>query len=483
MVKFSLLLISMVFWGSAFAKQWHELPSLLPKGTQVSYFVIDAKDSHAISSYQKEILRTPASIQKLLTATAAKLYLGSAYRYQTTIKGNLNLVSKGVYQGSPIFYFSGDPTLSRSDIRNMLRAMKKQGINKIAGDFILDNSRFNGYQWSDGQAWNDLGVCFTAPSNAIIINKNCVLGNLSLPNQQSKKARLYIPSYEPVDITSDVSVVSETQRDESFCALELTRNSQNHYHLWGCMTARKRPLALAFSVNDPVSYAKQIISSELEQVGIVISGQVKLLNRQQESKGQALSTFVIHQSPYLDELIEEMMKDSDNLIADSLFKTIGARYFKQAGNFRNGAKATKAILKEHGIDLGNAYLADGSGLSRHNLMSAELFMEVMSYVYRNNKQLDLLSSFSIAGVDGTLKYRSGYRSAPFKGNVIAKTGSLKGVANLVGIVKSKQGDKLFVLMINGYNNELENVLTSASKELQQGTVSSFEKAFFEKVLN
>lgn len=480
MKRIFLLIMTIFFSVQVLAIQWQELPALLPKGTQVSYYVIDAKNSQPVSSYQKEILRTPASIQKLLTATAAKLYLGGDYQYQTTINANKQLLKNGIYQGDLAFVFSGDPTLSRADIRSMLRQLKASGVNKINGDLLLDNHQFNGYQWSNGQAWNDLGVCYTAPSNAIIINKNCVLGNLSQPNKKANKARLYIPSYEPVAITSDVAVVTKAQREQSFCDLELTRNSQNHYHLWGCMTARNKPLALAFSVNDPVSYAKQIISSELKESGISLTGQVKLAEKTISSE---LTPLISYRSPNLDELVIEMMKDSDNLIADSLFKTLGARYYQQPGNFRNGAQATKAILREHGIELENAYLADGSGLSRHNLMSASLFMEVMSYVYKHNNSLGLLSSFSIAGVDGTLKYRAGLRNAPFKGNVIAKTGSLKGVANLVGIVKSSEGDKLFVLMINGYNRETSIDSSKQKNSAQQQTVSHFEKAFFNKVLN
>ena len=460
------------------AAEWSALHPLLPKGTQLSYLVVDPVKNRVIAQSLPTVLRTPASMQKLLTATAAKLYLGEKFRYRTTIEGKVSRIRNNRYQGDLRFHFVGDPTLSRSDIRNMLKALKRLGIKEIAGNLLLNQSHFNGYQWSDGQAWNDLGVCYTAPANAIIVNKNCVLGNLSLSTRDAKKARLFIPEYEPVAISSDVSVVTKEQRREQFCALEVTRNGHNQYHLWGCMVARNSPLALAFAVNDPLAYAQQIIASELAEVGIRLTGKIVPDNSREANNDLFADLFVEHQSPLLDELLQMMMKESDNLIADSLFKTLGGAYFQTAGNFRNGAQAVKRILKEHNIDLENAYLADGSGLSRHNLMSAALFMSVLNYVYKNDHKLKLLSSFAVAGVDGTLKNHRGMRGGLFNGKLIAKTGSMKGVANLLGVVNSKQGDRLFVLILNGYN--LPD--SSAGGGQEKANKYLFQQAFFKTIM-
>jgi D-alanyl-D-alanine carboxypeptidase/D-alanyl-D-alanine-endopeptidase (penicillin-binding protein 4) len=457
------------------AEQWSALHALLPKGTQLSYLVLNPENNQVVAESSADILRTPASLQKLLTATAAKLYLGESFRYQTTLEGNKSRIKNNAYEGDIRLRFVGDPTLSRADIKAMLRSFKALGVKQIRGDFLINAAHFSGYQWSDGQAWNDLGVCYTSPSNAIIVNKNCVLGNLSVARPNAQKARLFIPSYEPVEISSNVDVLTSAQRDEQFCALKVTRNSDNRYHLWGCMVPRNRPLGLAFSVNDPFAYASQIIKSELKNIGIKLKGNIVL--EQVKTAKEVTQVLVKHQSPGLEALLEIMLKDSDNLIADSLFKTLGAAYFQQEGNFSNGAKALKLILQEHGVDLENAYLADGSGLSRHNLMSAELFMTVLKYVYQNDAKLKLLGSFSIAGVDGTLHYHKGVAGPLLKGNIVAKTGSMKGVANLLGIVNTAQGDRLFALVINGYNWP-ETALTTATTS----PVVIFEQAFFETII-
>ncbi|HIP75559.1 MAG TPA: D-alanyl-D-alanine carboxypeptidase/D-alanyl-D-alanine-endopeptidase [Psychromonas hadalis] len=458
--------------------RWENLQTLIPKGTQVSYIVVDPKTKATIASHNAETLRTPASMQKLITATAAKLYLGSDFRYKTTIVGEKSKIKKGKYQGDLRFMFVGDPQLLRKDIKKMLVDLKNKGIRTINGNFILNASHFNGYQWSNGQAWNDLGVCYTAPSNAIIVNRNCVRGNLSLAKKEAKKATIFIPNYEPVNITADVDVVTKEERSAQFCALEVTRNSQNNYHLWGCMVPRNRPFGLAFAVNDPFEYAQQIVAKELKNIGIKLHG--KVLLEKEPINSEKFTVLVEHQSPRLEALLSIMMKKSDNLIADSLFKTLGSAYFKTSGNFRNGQQAVKRILKQHGVDLENSYLADGSGLSRHNLMSAELFMNLLTYVYENDARLDLLSRFSIAGVDGTLKYHKGVKGEKFKGKIIAKTGSLKGVANLLGVAKTDQGDKLFVVIINGYNRATHQ-LTSALPRTKKESKDTFEQAFFSEI--
>lgn len=473
-IKFILLILLFPVFLSA-----NEWLSLLPKGTQLSYLVIDPSDNQIVSEYNASVLRTPASMQKLLTATAAKLYLGKNFSYQTLIKGDKKRIKEGIYQGDLSFHFVGDPTLLRSDIKKMLIQLKKLGVKQINGNFLLNQSHFNGYQWSNGQAWNDLGVCYTAPASAIIVNKNCVLGNLSLSSNKAEKATLFIPSYEPVEISSNVSVVTKQQKEVLFCELEMTRNSQNRYHLWGCMVPRKRPFALAFAVNDPFEYAKQIFVSEFQATGIAVKGEVKLENESINVKNNQ-NILVKHQSVRLDELLQVMMKESDNLIADSLFKTLGGAYFQTAGNFRNGAQAVKAILNEQGVDLENAYLADGSGLSRHNLMSAELFMVVLNYVYRHEPQLQLLASFSHSGEDGTLKHHRGVRGKLLAGKITAKTGSMKGVSNLLGIIKTEQGDRLFVLILNGYNLS-ETVIKDLEID-KKDYKSYFQQAFFENLV-
>ncbi|KPU82755.1 penicillin-binding protein [Psychromonas sp. PRT-SC03] len=463
------ILFSVFFCSTLWANDWHDLNVFLPQGAQLSYLVVDAQTKKIETSYNATIFRTPASLQKVLTATAAKLYLGENFRYKSTIRGKKANIMLGNYKSSISFQFVGDPTLLRVDIRTMLLRLKSLGIKNIEGDFLLNSNAFNGYQWSNGQAWNDLGVCYTAPSNTIIVNKNCVLGNLG--RGDANKASLFIPKYEPMKISSDVHIVTAEERKKTFCDLEITRYANNRYHLWGCMVPRKGSFPLAFSVNSPFEYASAIIANELKKVGIKLKGQVLV-----DTHDLTKEILVTHYSKTLDILLMQMLKKSDNLIADSLFKTLGAHYFKTAGNFRNGAIALKLILEKQGINLENSAIVDGSGLSRHNLMSSALFMNVLNYIYAHDKQLQLLKDFPIAGKDGTLKYHKGVHDPLLRGKVVAKTGSMQGVSNLLGRVSTARGDKLFVVMINAY---------SLPKEaLRNATISKdrFQREFLKRII-
>ncbi len=453
------------------AAQWlDQYTDKLPEGTQVS-LLISTADGQAVYGQNPELKLTPASTQKMLTATAATLYLGKDYQFTT----RLEAVSEAAQGGDFRLVFSGDPSLKRKDLRSLLRKMKAEGISEIR-DLILDQSRFSGYQWSNGQAWNDLGVCYTAPASAIVVNHNCVRGNLS--ELENGESRLYIPAYEPLNISSDVTFVSKQQRERRFCALELNQGSGNNYHLFGCFERRSKPVPLAFSVVDPEAYATAILKAELKSSGIRLKGKI-YSDHNSAPEGQLIAQ---HMSPKLSVLITEMVKDSDNLIADILLKTLGTEYFDMAGSFRNGSEAMRAILKETaGVDLTNSYITDGSGLSRHNLISAQHLMTLMRFIYTNNNKLNLLETMSVSGIDGTLKYRRAMLTPGLKGKVKAKTGSMKGVANMMGVVESKQGPLLFVLMLNGYSLSKEQAKLVSERKIK-APLQLFEQALFKALV-
>jgi len=174
------------------------------------------------------------------------------------------------------------------------------------------------------------------------------------------------------------------------------------------------------------------------------------------------------------------MKESDNLIADILFKTIGAEYFQQPGNYRNGAKAMREILADKGLSLTSNVIADGSGLSRHNLVSAQTMFNVLEYIINHDDELQLLNTMPISGVDGTLQYRRGLLTKKLTGKVVAKTGSLKGLSNLVGIVKTEKNHMVpFVLMVSGYNPKPRD----ANEPKQPSPLTQYSAAFFNTIVS
>ncbi len=112
------------------------------------------------------------------------------------------------------------------------------------------------------------------------------------------------------------------------------------------------------------------------------------------------------------------------------------------GTWRAGSDAVRQILRQQaGIDLGNTIIADGSGLSRHNLIAPATMMQVLQYIAQHDNELNFISMLPLAGHDGSLQYRAGLNQAGVDGKVSAKTGSLQGVYNLAGFITAASGQK------------------------------------------
>ena len=329
----------------------------LPDGHDVALIVIDPTTGMPPLYAQRESqLQAPASTQKLITALAAKLYLGDSFRFTTDLERD---------QHDIILRFSGDPTLSRQQLATLLTQLKKHKLSAIKGDIILNGSVFSGYERAPGWPWDIIGVCYSAPSSSISLEHNCVQAALYSNKALGQLTRVNVPAHQPIEVSSDALIVSKDQQKARYCDLTLTADNSNNYQLSGCLPQRDKPLPLNFAVQNTVDYTAAVIRNELKRAGIRFDGEIL---RDDKASGKRIAR---HHSAPLSELLDTMVKESDNLIADNLTKTLGHRYFNQPGTFNNGVAAIKAILNEQaGIDLSQAVLVDGSGLSRNNRLTA-----------------------------------------------------------------------------------------------------------------
>ncbi|MGF1685596.1 serine-type D-Ala-D-Ala carboxypeptidase [Photobacterium japonica] len=423
---------------AASVKQWTPPYHLLPAGHDTALLVADAASGKTLYKQRADKLQPPASIQKLLTALAAKLYLPSDFRFETTL----------AQQGNDlVIQFSGDPTLSRKQLAALLKQAKQKGIRTIKGDILLNGNVFNGHEHATGLPWDIQGVCYSAPASSLSLEHNCVQGALYSNRAFGQATRVNVPSHQPITVTSDATVGPVAPKDTDFCELQLDLLANNHYQLSGCLPQRKKPLPLNFAVQDTAAYIGATIQQELKRLGMRLEGSVR---RDDNASGKVIAR---HRSAPLDPLLTTMVQDSDNLIADNLAKTLGARYYQQSGNFSNGTAAIKAILSEKAnIDLSHAVLADGSGLSRNNRLTAKQMMAVLTYLHQHDNTLGLLKTLPTSGKTGTLRYRQSLRQAPLAGRIEAKSGSLYGTYNLAGFVKTQSGKTLIVVqMVTNYH--------------------------------
>ena len=406
-----------------------EYVTQLPAGANLALMVQKVGASAPAIDYHSQQMALPASTQKVITALAALIQLGPDFRFTTTLetKGN---VENGVLKGDLVARFGADPTLKRQDIRNMVATLKKSGVNQIDGNVLIDTSIFASHDKAPGWPWNDMTQCFSAPPAAAIVDRNCFSVSLYSAPKPGDMAFIRVASYYPVTMFSQVRTLPRGSAEAQYCELDVVPGDLNRFTLTGCLPQRSEPLPLAFAVQDGASYAGAILKDELKQAGITWSGTL-LRQTQVNEPGTVVAS---KQSAPLHDLLKIMLKKSDNMIADTVFRMIGHARFNVPGTWRAGSDAVRQILRQQaGVDIGNTIIADGSGLSRHNLIAPATMMQ------------------ALAGYDGSLQYRAGLHQAGVDGKVSAKTGSLQGVYNLAGFITTASGQRMaFVQYLSGY---------------------------------
>ena len=437
----------------------------LPEGASTAVIAKNIDQNKIVADYNGSTFMLPASTQKVFTAVAAKLVLGDEFKFDTALLTN-GKIQNGDLDGNLIVRFTGDPDLTSGQLYDLLAELKKQGVNKINGDLVLDTSVFSSHDRGLGWIWNDLTMCFNSPPSAANIDNNCFYAELDANQAPGETVKINVPAQFPIQVFGQVYIADSNEAP--YCQLDVVVHDNNRYQVKGCLARQTKPFGLSFAVQDPDAYAAAIIQRQLKRLGIEFNG--KVLQPQKMQQGQLL---VQHFSKPLPDLLKKMMKKSDNQIADSLFRAVAYHYYKRPASFQLGTLAVKSILQKQGIKFGNIILADGSGLSRHNLVAPKTMLSVLEYIARNEDKLHLMETFPIAGVDGTISGRGGLINPPLVKNVIAKTGSLKGVYNLAGFMNNARGEKVaFVQFINGYSTgELES-------KTKRGPLVQFESALY-----
>ena len=434
-----------------------------PAHSQIGLEAVDLESGKSVFRYNADILMVPASTQKLLTAVVATAQLSESFTFDTNLYSSAS-IHNGKLQGDLYLHFSGDPTLTSDDLRQLFKKLNDLGLYEVTGNLYLVGQADEQLK-APGVVWDDLGICYAAPVSRFVINQNCVQGQL-IPMQANNGAKLSFPSYLPIKVTTTAYFDKNNQQE--FCELELQRLPKNEFHISGCFAGNK-PLKLAIAVTEPDLYAQQLMAQLIKSAKIRIKGKVKLTHLI-DKKAKIIAT---HKSQTLPSLIETMLLKSDNLIADRLFKTIGESTYHQPGTFTNGAKAVYQVLTDAGVDLTHSQIVDGSGLSRYNLLSANQLLQVLQLIYRDPRFEHLIGLLPVSGKSGTLRYKSGYSNAPLKDKVIAKTGSMQGVDNLAGFLSFDSDLKIvFVVLENGQ-----------SPEAQQAQQAPFNALFLQTLLD
>lgn len=443
-----------------------EVPALIEpltslQNTNTSIFIYDIKKKQPVIQHHTNILFIPASVQKIITAYAALEILGEHYQFHTDLQYQ-GQIKKETIHGDLWLDFSGDPTLHSSDIDHLFDTLTARHIHHIEGALYIKNSTFDSQLYGPGWMWDELDDCYAAPIATTILDRNCATAHIKPNNIPNHQAVFTLETELDQPVFHNISTIADNKQH---CALNFKRYNPNYYFLTGCIPAHSPPQKLEIAAHDPHSNAVKKIRKSLAAHDITITGNI-LFNQIEHGDKKRLAR---HLSPPLKQIIKKMLKESDNLIAESLFKTVGHMTFNRPGSWENGHEAVSYIMAKHQLPFSDSQLQDGSGLSRYNLLSAKQVMALLLSIHNNTKYgATLIQALPIAGVDGTLKWM---RSPALQGHVQAKSGSMTGIYNLAGYFSTVTSDYAFVIFINGPPEQRQLYKKTAEKALNTAILS------------
>jgi len=396
-------------------------------------------------------LFVPASNNKLLTAAAALLCLGSDYRFKTEIWAQGPVVN-GVLKGDLIIAGFGDPSSSSwvgskdpfEPFQGWAAKLKQHGISALEGAILGDGGAFEGTEHGQGWAWDDLTEGYAAPVSALQFNENQITLEISPGPETGAPASVRtapLPDYGRIESHVQTGSVSSAPR----ISIERSKDTET-FVVRGVIPLRGAPLTRTVSVQFPIDYYLTALKSSLSREGISVAGcEIKRVRRYRPITASLLWT---HTSAPLSELVSPMMKMSLNLSAESLTRVLGLEIYGE-GIFSRGKDAVEQALLRMGLSKESYAYADGSGLSRLNLVSADALIHILKFMHQSSHFPVFYGSLAIAGVDGTLETRM--RRAGIANNVRAKTGSVANVSALSGYVQTADKEMLaFAILTNNF---------------------------------
>jgi D-alanyl-D-alanine carboxypeptidase/D-alanyl-D-alanine-endopeptidase (penicillin-binding protein 4) len=406
----------------------------------------------------------PASNFKLFTAAEALSLLGTDFRYTTDLLTTGRILSDGTLRGDLIIRGVGDPTFglpfyaSDSSLSTIFDtwadSLASLGVRRVSGAIIGDDSYFTPDYYPVGWTVEDLPYYFAMESSALVFNEDQVsvtvtpgVGVGSAIEYELNPSTDYL-TVDNLGITKADSITQKRHhlQDSVLAAgttsIDITREmGGNDITIKGEIPLHGTAANQQLSVEDPTLYAATLLRETLEEHDIQVSGETRT-SRQSTKPYPFLKARVLasYTSPPLSEIVRGMDKLSDNLFAEQLFRTV-AKEIGGEGSWNMGALVMKRFLSSIGIDTSSIAIADGSGLSRMDLVSADDLAKLLHAIHEKPAIFGALyASLPIMGVDGTLSSR--LKGTLAEGNIHAKTGFLTGDRSISGYLTTRDGEML-----------------------------------------
>jgi D-alanyl-D-alanine carboxypeptidase/D-alanyl-D-alanine-endopeptidase (penicillin-binding protein 4) len=412
----------------------------------------------------------PASNQKLFSTAAALDGLGPDFRYTTTLYLD-GVVRDSVLDGNLVVRGSGDPSIGGrlfeddypfdDDPTALFRAwadsLKARGITAVTDHVIGDDDVFDDTELGNGWAWDDVPSVYAAEISGLSFNE----GRIRVTAEGTRIGRPAELSWEP-DETDYVYFINETEtvpyregRDR-----EVRRERGGNVYWIESEVPPGRRLRHTLSVHNPTRFFAHALRATLRAEGVYVDGDPVDIDDWREKPDYArLVPVASHTSRPLADLVALTNKESQNLYAEHLLKTLGAVKCPpdlpddvDCGSAEAGLRAAEPLFERAGLDLETMRLRDGSGMTHYNMIAPEDVTALLRTMWAHpdsSVTAAFVNSLAVGGEDGTLSGR--LRSGRARGNVRAKTGTVTGAKNLSGYVTTAGGTPLaFSLLTNNF---------------------------------
>ncbi|ALG68315.1 D-alanyl-D-alanine carboxypeptidase/D-alanyl-D-alanine endopeptidase [Beggiatoa leptomitoformis] len=408
--------------------------------------IVSLSTGRTIYSRNPQTPLLPASIMKLVTTAAALHYLGPEYRYKTKLLQTGRRIGDTL-QGDLILMGSGDAKLVHTDLWQMAQQLKASGLNFIEGKLIADVSLFDNYDRAPTWDVDRSQRPFDAKIGALSLNLNTVAVNLRPGANVGDPLVIWLepsPAYMRIDNQSTTAA-----KGNGTAGVRRVDDAQGGVRIvvTGNLPQGDYDRTVLVNVDNPSRYTIESFRDYLGKAGITVRGATEIVNISPNNAREVLE----HESPPLSLIIKEMNTYSSNFMAEQLVKTIAVEKVGKPATHLNGLKQVADFLQTSGVSTQGVMLADGSGLSKQNQITAKMMTDLLVMMHnRFDIGPDFMTSMRVMGAFGLHSNR--FKNSPAHAHVRAKTGTLNGVSTLTGYVPSNTGRQLYAFSLLLNNN-------------------------------
>ncbi|MGQ0751894.1 MAG: D-alanyl-D-alanine carboxypeptidase/D-alanyl-D-alanine endopeptidase [Betaproteobacteria bacterium] len=414
--------------------------------TSVAFYVHEIGADRPLVAYGDDRVLNPASTMKLVTTYAGLELLGPAYAWNTDAYGSGPLVN-GVLNGDLILKGHGDPKLTIENFWLLLRNLRARGVREIRGDLILDRSFFSREEFDASRFDDQPTRPYNTGPDALLVNFKAVTVQF-IPDPEARTVRLLIEPLLP-----HVTVVNSLKLTEGPCGYWLSRvqidaqGSADAARLAfsGSYAADCGEQARSFSVLGHREYVGGLFSVLWQELGGVFAGAAR-----EGAAPPGARLLASAKSHALSEIVRDINKYSNNVMARQLFLTLGALGEGPPASTEKARRTIRQWLAAKGLSFPELVLENGSGLSRIERITARHMGQLLLAAYNSPVMPELAASLPLTAVDGTMRKRLSRNVVAGQAHI--KTGSLANVRSIAGYVLDSRGRRNVVVFFVNHAN-------------------------------